>query len=112
MTRVDAMWPERRSQRLHIRVEPHTKQEIEQAAREADMSLSEFVISAVRERARVVLAEDAASATVRFDELVAGLEADLAAIDASFGAYQDIDVVGHEPGEREEHLARMWRAAP
>lgn len=36
------------------------------------------------------------------------LAADLAAIDASFGAHGDIDLPGREAGDREEHLARLW----
>jgi hypothetical protein len=39
------------------------------------------------------------------------LAADLAAIDDSFGVLQDADVSARDPGEREEHLARVWRDA-
>lgn len=147
MTRIDPEWPERRSHRLHVRIEPHVKLQIEAAAQEVGLTMSEFVIGAARERAGHVLARSAASSEElegvisRLDEHQAGvldrmaaaeglsraqvvrrlvdsalsgaddLEADLAAIDASFGAYQDIDVVPRETGEREEHLARMWQAA-
>ena len=34
---------------------------------------------------------------------------DLAAIDFSFGALAEVQVVDRGPGDREEHLARMWR---
>ncbi len=37
------------------------------------------------------------------------LESDLAAIDDSFGTLRDADIPGRGPGEREEHLARMWQ---
>lgn len=39
------------------------------------------------------------------------VSADLAAIDDSFGALADIDVPDRTAGDREEHLARMWRTA-
>ncbi|MGH3682256.1 MAG: CopG family transcriptional regulator [Natronosporangium sp.] len=37
------------------------------------------------------------------------LAADLAAIEESFGALQDVAAPVREPGDREEHLARLWR---
>jgi len=37
--------------------------------------------------------------------------ADLAAIDESFGVLEDADVPARSAGDREEHLARVWRAA-
>lgn len=37
------------------------------------------------------------------------LDSDLAAIDDSFGAVLDVDGPDRGPGEREEHLARMWQ---
>jgi len=37
------------------------------------------------------------------------LTADLAAIDESFGALRGMDVPTRAAGDREEHLARMWR---
>lgn len=37
------------------------------------------------------------------------LAADLAAIDASFGALGDIAVPARGGGDREAHLARMWQ---
>lgn len=39
------------------------------------------------------------------------LDSDLAAIDDSFGVWQDADVPDRGPGEREEHLARTWQAS-
>lgn len=39
------------------------------------------------------------------------LAADLAAIDESFGALADGDLPARGAGDREEHLARMWRVA-
>jgi uncharacterized protein (DUF1778 family) len=147
MTRADVEWPERRSSRLHVRVEPHIKNQIEEAAKETSMTVSDFVISAVRERARQVLARRTNTVTESLDEYMAGLsesqtealdrmaadkglsradlirrlldralsgadddlEADLAAIDASFGAYRDIQVVTRGEDERAEHLASMWQ---
>jgi predicted DNA-binding ribbon-helix-helix protein len=38
------------------------------------------------------------------------LASDLEAIENSFGALRDFDVPVRRPGEREEHLARMWRS--
>lgn len=35
---------------------------------------------------------------------------DLEAIADSFGALRDLDVPDRFPGDREEHLARMWRS--
>lgn len=40
------------------------------------------------------------------------LEADLAAIDRSFGVLMDVELPDREPGEREEHLARIWQVGP
>jgi len=37
------------------------------------------------------------------------LASDLHAIENSFGALRDIDVPARGNGEREEHLARVWR---
>jgi hypothetical protein len=37
------------------------------------------------------------------------LAADLAAIDESFGALGELDVLARRPSEREEHLSRMWQ---
>jgi Arc/MetJ-type ribon-helix-helix transcriptional regulator len=39
------------------------------------------------------------------------LAADIAAIDESFGALQDVDFPARGPGDRETHLARMWQIA-
>lgn len=39
------------------------------------------------------------------------VSAGLAAIDDSFGVLADIDVPDRGPGDRDEHLARMWRTA-
>jgi Ribbon-helix-helix protein, copG family len=39
------------------------------------------------------------------------LAADLAAIDESFGALQDVDVPSRDAGDREDHLTRMWQIA-
>jgi hypothetical protein len=39
------------------------------------------------------------------------LTADIAAIDESFGALQDVDIPARGPGDREAHLARMWQIA-
>lgn len=39
------------------------------------------------------------------------LAGDLVAIDDSFGALQDADVPERGPGDREDHLARMWHDA-
>lgn len=39
------------------------------------------------------------------------LAADLAAIDESFGALGDANIPARGAGDREEHLARMWRVA-
>ncbi|TDC46820.1 ribbon-helix-helix protein, CopG family [Jiangella ureilytica] len=36
------------------------------------------------------------------------LSADLAAIEASFGASRDIDALSRDSGERENHLASLW----
>ncbi len=38
--------------------------------------------------------------------------ADLAAIDFSFGALADVEYDERGPGDREEHLARVWRVQP
>lgn len=38
------------------------------------------------------------------------LDADLEAIDASFGACRDVDAVGRGLDERAAHLDRMWQA--
>ncbi len=38
------------------------------------------------------------------------LACDLAAIDESFGALRDGDVLDRSPGDREHPLARTWRA--
>jgi hypothetical protein len=38
------------------------------------------------------------------------LASDLKAIEDSFGALPDLDVPGRFPGDREEHLGRMWRS--
>ena len=40
------------------------------------------------------------------------LTSDLQAIDDSFGALRDIDVPVRGQGEREDHLARIWRRSP
>jgi metal-responsive CopG/Arc/MetJ family transcriptional regulator len=37
------------------------------------------------------------------------LEADLAAIEDSFGVLEDVEPTVRDAGDREEHLARMWR---
>lgn len=37
------------------------------------------------------------------------LASDLTAIDRSFGALRDIDVPERRPGDREQHLDRVWR---
>lgn len=37
---------------------------------------------------------------------------DLAAIDLSFGALVDVELDERGPGDREEHLARMWQLKP
>jgi hypothetical protein len=37
------------------------------------------------------------------------LAADLAAIDDSFGAIDDVDVPARSLGDREDHLARLWQ---
>jgi hypothetical protein len=39
------------------------------------------------------------------------LDADLAAIDESFGALQDLNIPDRAPGDREDHLARVWHDA-
>ncbi|WP_026875764.1 CopG family transcriptional regulator [Jiangella gansuensis] len=36
------------------------------------------------------------------------LATDLAAIDSSFGAYRDVDVISRGSSGREEHLAGLW----
>lgn len=36
---------------------------------------------------------------------------DLAVIDLSFGALADVEMVEREPGDREHHLTRVWRAS-
>jgi hypothetical protein len=36
------------------------------------------------------------------------LAADLSAIDDSFGVLRDVGVLDRGPGDREDHLARMW----
>lgn len=38
------------------------------------------------------------------------LASDLKAIEDSFGTLRDLDTPGRFPGDREEHLARMWRS--
>jgi Arc/MetJ-type ribon-helix-helix transcriptional regulator len=38
------------------------------------------------------------------------LASDLKAIEDSFGTLRDLDVPGRFPGDREEHLSRMWRS--
>lgn len=38
------------------------------------------------------------------------LTADLAAIENSFGALRGLNVPDRGPGDREHHLARLWRA--
>ncbi len=40
------------------------------------------------------------------------LASDLKAIDDSFGTLRDLDLPRRCPGDREEHLARMWRSTP
>lgn len=40
------------------------------------------------------------------------LEADLAAIEGSFGAFAALEPADRGPGGREEHLDRMWRRSP
>ena len=40
------------------------------------------------------------------------MSADLAAIDASFGAAPALEVPVRGSGDREERLARLWRATP
>ncbi len=39
------------------------------------------------------------------------LAADLAAIDESFGALGDADILARGAGDREDHLTRMWQVA-
>jgi metal-responsive CopG/Arc/MetJ family transcriptional regulator len=39
------------------------------------------------------------------------LASDLAAIEESFGALEDVEIPTRGGGDREEHLARMWRIA-
>jgi hypothetical protein len=50
MARIDVQWPERRSERLHVRVTPGFKQRLEEAAREAGMSVSDFVVRVVTDQ--------------------------------------------------------------
>lgn len=38
-------------------------------------------------------------------------DGDLAAIDDSFGALEGADAPDRAPGERDEHLGRVWRGA-
>jgi Ribbon-helix-helix protein, copG family len=38
------------------------------------------------------------------------LASDLTAIEDSFGTLRDLDVPVRRPGDREEHLARVWRS--
>ena len=40
----------------------------------------------------------------------ADLAGDLAAIEASFGAVTDGEIVSRDPGAREEHLQAVWRS--
>lgn len=37
---------------------------------------------------------------------------DLAAIDFSFGALADVELDDRGPGDREQHLARIWQVRP
>ena len=50
------------------------------------------------------------------DRALAGADAshtaDLAAIEAAFGAVADIEPATRGPGEREKHLAATWRRRP
>ena len=39
------------------------------------------------------------------------LSTDIAAIDESFGALQDVDIPARGQGDREAHLAHMWQIA-
>lgn len=74
MSRPDLSWPERRTERIHIRVAPELKNAIEQAASEVGVSMSEFVVDAVRERADEVLAHRTIVDATYFDELLIALE--------------------------------------
>ncbi|WP_166355075.1 DUF1778 domain-containing protein [Phytoactinopolyspora limicola] len=145
MPRIDAQWQERRSQRLHVRVSPDFKTRLERAAREVEMSVSDFVVRAVSDRVEHVLGDGSAGAGETSAQLVdalgveatqmvhqmaaaegasrdevvrrllgralAGvgddLAADLAALDASFGAYPDIEITPRGVDERARHLASV-----
>jgi uncharacterized protein (DUF1778 family) len=68
------IWPEHRSERIHIRVAPEVKRTIEQAAKDLGMSLSEFVLSTVLDRADEVLAHRTLVESTYFDQLLAALD--------------------------------------
>lgn len=67
-------WPERRTERLHVRVSSEFKSRVEEAAREVGVSVSDFVVNAVREQADDVLARRTVVAEDYFDRLVAALD--------------------------------------
>jgi uncharacterized protein (DUF1778 family) len=75
MGRVDVQWPDdRRTERLHVRVSPEFKHLVEDAAREVGMSVSDFVVSTVRNRADDVLARRTVVPDAYYDELLAALD--------------------------------------
>jgi len=74
MSRPDMTWPERRSDRIHVRVAPELKHTVEEAAREIGISMSEFVTSAVREKADEVLAKRTVVDPAYYDALLAALD--------------------------------------
>lgn len=75
MGRVDVHWPdERRTERLHVRVSLEFKHLVEDAAREVGMSVSDFVVSTVRDRADDVLARRTVVPAAYYDELLAALD--------------------------------------
>ena len=81
--------------RTNIYLDPDQTEALDRLAKEEGVSLAE--LRRLLDRAL----------TSRDDDLAA----DIAAIDESFGALQDVDIPARGPGDRETHLARMWQIA-
>jgi Ribbon-helix-helix protein, copG family len=82
--------------RTNIYLDPDQTEALDRLAKEEGVSRAEL-IRRLLDRAL----------TSRDDDLAA----DIAAIDESFGALQDVDIPARGPGDRETHLARMSQIA-
>lgn len=83
-------------ERTNIYLEPRQTERLDRLAKDEGVSRAE-IIRRLLDRALGGLDDH--------------LEADLAAIDASFGAWQNAEVPDRGLGDREAHLDRMWHDA-